>query len=93
LRSGSVTFSNGSLQFQVTGASPHTTYSSAECALNLGSSCYELYSSQGGGGFTTDGGGNVTFSVLQDGSGGDIFEVNPPTGSGFVGGFMVSSGS
>ena len=92
LQTGSVTFSNGSLQFQMTGASPHTTYSSAECALNLGSSCYELYSSQGGGGFTTDGGGNVTFSVFQDGSGGDIFEVNPPTGSGFVGGFMVSSG-
>lgn len=90
LSSGSVTFSSGSLQFQVTGALPNTTYSSAECALNLGSSCYELYSSQGGSGFTTDSGGNVTFSVLQDGNGGDVFEINPPTGTGFVGGFRVS---
>ncbi len=90
LSSGSVIFSSGSLQFQVTGALPNTTYTSAECALNLGASCYELYSSQGGGGFTTDGCGNVTFSVLQDGNGGDVFDINPPTGTGFVGGFTVS---
>jgi len=92
LSSGSVTFSNGSLQFQMTGASANTSYSSAECALNLESSCSELYDSHGTGGFTTNGSGSVTFSALQDGSGGDIFEVTPSTGSGFVGGFAVRSG-
>jgi hypothetical protein len=92
LTSGTVTLSNGtSLQFVLTGASPNTTYTTAETTNPLGSSNgYELYNSQGVGGFTTNGSGDVTFTVLQDDYFGDMFEVFSPTAAaGYIGGFSV----
>jgi hypothetical protein len=91
LTSGSVSLqSGGILQFQITGASPNSTYSAGECPTFFGSSCYALYNSQGVGGFTTDANGNVTFTVLWDQLFGDILTVDPPSGrSGFIAGFKV----
>jgi hypothetical protein len=92
LTSGTVTLSNGtSLQFVLTGATASTTYTTIETTNPLGSSNgYELYNSQGTGGFTTDNSGDVTFTVLQDDYFGDMFEVFSPTAlAGYIGGFSV----
>jgi hypothetical protein len=90
LTSGTVTLSGTAVQVQMTGASPNSTYTAGECPLFFGSSCYQLNDSQNQSGFTTDGNGSVTFSVLQDGVPGDIFDVAQPTGhAGFVAGFNV----
>jgi len=92
LTSGTVTLSNGtSLQFVLTGATSNTTYTTVETTNPLGSSNgYELYNSQGIGGFTTDSSGDVTFTVLQDDYFGDMFEVFSPTAAaGYIGGFSV----
>lgn len=90
LSSGTVTLTNGQLQFQLQGASPATNYGATECPTAFGSSCFQLVDSNHVSGFTTDSSGNVTFSVLQDGSAGDIFRIDAPTGrAGFVGGFKV----
>ena len=93
LTSGTVTFSNGTLQFVLAGTSPNTFESAVECGLPVGtSSCYALYSSTNLTGFTTDGSGDVTFSVLPDGLFGDMLSVNPTADSaGFIGGFVVPS--
>ena len=93
LTSGTVTFSNGTLQFTLAGTSPNTVETAVECSLPLGNSfCYTLYSSASVSGFTTDGSGNVTFSVLPDGLFGDMLSVNPSENSaGFIGGFVVPS--
>jgi hypothetical protein len=89
LTSGSVTLSNGSFQFQLTGAVPNAIYSAGACELVAGSSCYQLDNSQSISGFTTNGNGDVTFTVLDNGPG-DIFSVGR-TGSaeGFEGGFLI----
>ena len=89
LTSGSVTYSAGSLQFTLTGASPNTAYTSTEAGVLGGSSSYLLYNSQNQSGFTTNASGDVTFTVLQDGTAGDIFLVDSNTAAGFVGGFSV----
>lgn len=90
LHSGSIALSNGSLQFQLSGATPNATYSASECPLYYGSDCYGL-SDKNTGEFTTDGSGNVTFSVPSDGVTGDFFSVGRTgTGSeGYEGGFLI----
>ena len=95
LASGTVTYSNGSLQFVLAGTSPNTVVSAGEGTDYIGSSnSYELYDSQGQAGFTTDGQGNVTFTVLQDNDVGDIFQVSPNANEiGFIGGFSVPNSS
>ena len=90
LGSGTVAFKSGMMQFQLKGASQNTTYTSSQCPTFFGSSCYGLYDLQNNAGFTTDGSGNVSFSVQTDSVPGDIFQVWPPSGrSGFVSGFKV----
>ena len=91
LTSGTVTYSNGLLQFVLTGTLPNTAISSTESNDYLGSSSsYALYSSQDQGSFTTDSSGNVTFTVMQDNDAGDLFVAVPQnTGAGFIGGFSV----
>ena len=92
LTSGSVTYSSGSLQFTLTGASPDTVYTSTEAGVLGGSSSYLLYNSAGQSAFTTSASGDVTFTVLQDGTEGDIFTVdtnNANSGAGYIGGFSV----
>jgi hypothetical protein len=89
LASGSVTYSNGLLQFTMTGASPKTTYTSTESFVLGGSQTYALYNGQKQGDFTTNALGDVTFTVLQDGTAGDLFRVQPPSGAGYIGGFSV----
>jgi methionine-rich copper-binding protein CopC len=92
LTSGSITLSAGALQYTLTGAAPNTAYSAGEClTIAIGdSSCYELYTSQNQGAFTTDANGNVTFSVLDDGEGGDMLQAFSSSGkAGFIGGFTV----
>jgi hypothetical protein len=91
LSRGTITLlSGGTLQVQISGASPNSTYSIGQCPTFFGSSCYALYNSQGIGGFATDASGNVSFTVLWDQQFGDIFTVDAPSGrSGFIAGFMV----
>lgn len=91
LKSGTVTYSSGSLQFVLTGTSPNTAFSAGESTNYLGSSSsYLLYNSQGQANFTTDAQGDVTFSVLQDNVTGDLFTVVPQGNAiGFIGGFSV----
>jgi hypothetical protein len=90
LTSGTVSVSGTTVQVQMTGAAPNSTYDAAECPLGYGSQCYGLSNNQGQSDFTTDGSGNVIFSVLQDGVLGDFFRVFQPTGhAGFVAGFNV----
>lgn len=90
LTSGTVTVSGTTVQVQMTGTAPNSTYAAGECPLFFGSSCYELVNSQNQSGFTTDGNGNVIFSVLQDGVPGDIFDVGQLADhAGFVAGFNV----
>lgn len=86
LSSGSISYSNGSIQVTVKGASPNTTYTVNESETNYmdSSGTYAL------GSFTTDasGDGSATISV-SGGAGGDLFQVVPPSGAGFIGGFSV----
>jgi hypothetical protein len=89
LTSGSVTYSSGSLQFKLAGVSPNTTYTSTEAGVLGGSSSYLLYNTQMQSAFTSDAQGNLTFTVLQDGTAGDIFLANPNNDAGFIGGFSV----
>jgi len=92
LTSGSITLSGGALQYTLAGAAPNTSYSAGEClTIAIGnSSCYTLYNNQNVSGFTTDANGNVTFSVLDDGEGGDMLQAFSSSGkAGFIGGFSV----
>ena len=94
LTSGSVTYTSStqSLLFTLTGASPDTIYTSGEDGVLGGSSSYLLYTSSNQSAFTTDSSGDVTFTVLQDGTAGDIFTVdtnNVNSGAGYVAGFTV----
>ncbi len=91
LTSGTVTYTNGSLQFVLNGAPADLTFTSSENGDGLGSSdSYMLYNSQNQSGFTTDSQGNLTFTVLQDGVFGDLFEVSAQSSyDGYLGGFSV----
>ena len=93
LTSGSVVYStasNGTLQFTLTGTSPDTTFTAAESGVLGGSQTYVLYNTQKQSAFTTNAQGNVTFTVLQDGTAGDLFLADPQTNkAGFIGGFSV----
>jgi hypothetical protein len=91
LTSGTVTYTNGLLEFVLTGTSPDTAISATESGTYLGSSSsYALSSSQDQGSFTTDSKGDVTFTVMQDNDAGDLFVAVPQNnGAGFVGGFSV----
>lgn len=87
LSSGTVSYSNGSLQFTVTGASPNTAYSTIESeTVYLNSS-----GSYGLSTLTTDARGNGSSTTqLTFAAGGDLFEVLPQiSGAGFIGGFSV----
>jgi hypothetical protein len=86
-----VTYTNGLLEFVLTGTSPDTAISATESGTYLGSSSsYALSSSQDQGSFTTDSKGDVTFTVMQDNDAGDLFVAVPQNnGAGFVGGFSV----
>jgi hypothetical protein len=93
LTSGTVTFANGSLEFAVTGASPDTTYNIIETQ----STALESSGSYGISAFTTDSSGNGSSTAsLTSGAGyGDLFQVDPLSGTGYIsgagyiGGFLV----
>jgi hypothetical protein len=95
LTSGSVTYTYSSqlLQFTLAGASPDAPYTGVESGVLGGSQTYELYNSQNQSAFTTNSSGGVTFTVLQDGTSGDIFLVESSSNSssvaGYIGGFAV----
>lgn len=96
LKSGTVTYSstpapNGSFQFTLAGAPANTTFQASEGTLATGgSSNYVLVSSQGVDAFKSDSQGDLTFTVLQDGTGGDILSVGPEAAQqGYIGGFSV----
>jgi Bacterial Ig-like domain len=94
LNNGSITYSNGSFVIVLNGAAPNTSFSVTESGIPLGTSeSFELVDSQGNGSWTTDANGDVTFTVLDDGYGGDMLEIfqNTGTGAGFIGGFSVPS--
>ena len=86
LTSGTITFSNGSMVVVVSGADPSTDYSTIESQtvfLN-DSGSYELAD------FNTNGTGDATATQsLGGGAGGDMFQVMPATGAGFIAGFSV----
>ena len=85
LTSGTITYSMGSVQFALTGASPNMTYSTneSESQVIYSSGTYAL------GQFTTDASGNASSTESLGGNYGDIFEANPQNGTGFIGGFSV----
>ena len=89
LTSGTITYSsspspNGSFQFTITGAPPNATVEATEGGL-VQHGYYAL-----GTTYTTDGAGNVTFTVPPSEQGGDILNVGPQNGqAGWVGGFSV----
>ena len=94
LTSGTVSLSNGSLTFTLNGAMPDTAYQAQEAGVLGGSSNYELYNSSNQSSFTTNSSGDVTFTVLVTGSGGDIFQVDPANNNnliGWIGGFSIPS--
>ena len=91
LTSGTVSYSNGSLQLTVKGALPSVKYDTNESETTYidSSGTYELTS------FSTDANGNGTLTTTLDGIGGDLFQVihyGPNfqnAGAGFIGGFSV----
>ena len=91
LTSGTITISGTTLTVTLNGAPPNSSYGATECPLFSGSSCFALSDPTGTKtSFATDGNGNATFQVMQDGSAGDIFFIDAPSGrAGFVGGFKI----
>jgi hypothetical protein len=84
--SGTVTYSNGSLQFAVKGADPLTKYTGVETETTFmdGSGSYGLNS------FTTDAMGNGSMTSSVSGAGGDLFNLDPSdSDAGFMGGFSI----
>ena len=64
------------LTVTLNGASPNSSYTATECSIFSGSSCFALSDPTGTKtSFTTDGSGNATFQVMQDGSASDIFLI------------------
>lgn len=88
---GTVTWFNGALQFSMTGGLASAKYAASQNGLALGSSnSYQLSNSLGASSFTSDGSGNLSFSAVQDGAGGDLFELDPQVSqAGYIGGFSV----
>jgi hypothetical protein len=93
---GTVTYSNspapnGSFSITLTGAAPNTGYQAVEEDLYDGSGDYVLYDSNKQGTFTTDSAGDVTFTVLPSGSGGNQFDIEQASGTGqvYAAGFVV----
>jgi len=86
LTSGTVTFSNGSMIFAVSGASANTEYSTTESqTVELNNSGANYLSD-----FTTNASGNASSTEsLASGSGGDMFQVQPPCDAGYIGGFSI----
>lgn len=91
MSAGTVTWFNGALQFSMTGGAPNTSYLAIENIDALGSSSsYSLSNSQHQSAFSSDASGNLSFSVLQDGSTGDLFELEPQNNqAGYIGGFTI----
>jgi hypothetical protein len=87
LTSGTVTYSNGSLQFTVKGALPNATYLTTESETTFldGSGSYVVST------LKTDAMGNGGSTSPMSSSGGDIFQASSETGkdAGFIGGFSV----
>lgn len=88
LSSGSVSYSDGTVMFTVTGASPNTGYQTDQTNGTY------LFSSQTYvvGSFTTNGAGDGSTSVNQAKSGsegGDLFDVDGGPGAGYIGGFSI----
>ena len=86
ITSGTVTYSNGSLQFAVKGAEPQMKYTGVETETTYmdGSGSYGLNS------FTTDAMGNGSMISNLTGEGGDLFNLDPSdTDAGFMGGFSI----
>lgn len=91
LTSGTVTYSNGSLVFTVSGASLSTTYFTNESETNYidSSGTYALST------IVTNAMGNGSSTTTLNFGGGDMFQVGPQNssgqvdGAGFIGGFSV----
>lgn len=88
---GTVTWFGGALQFSMAGGLASTKYAASQNGLALGSSSsYQLSNSQAASSFTSDGSGNLSFSAVQDGNSGDLFELEPQVSqAGYIGGFSV----
>lgn len=88
---GTVTWFGGALQFSMAGGLASTKYAASQNGLALGSSSsYQLSDSQAASSFTSDGSGNLSFSAVQDGNSGDLFELEPQVSqAGYIGGFSV----
>ena len=89
LTSGSVSYSGGTLQVVLKGASPDTSFNiiESETAYFDGSGSYELSPV-----LKTEAAGNASSgsSLASDGgSGGDMLQVEGGSGAGFIGGFSV----
>lgn len=91
LSAGTVTWFNGALQISIAGGAANASYIAVESTDALGGSAsLKLSNSQQQSAFPSDGNGNLNFSVLQDGSEGDMFELEPQNSqAGFIGGFTV----
>jgi hypothetical protein len=89
LSSGSVSYSNGTLEVVLKGASPNTSFNivETETAYFDGSGSYELSPV-----LKTDATGDASSSsslASDGGSGGDMLEVEGGSGAGFIGGFSI----
>ncbi|HLY42929.1 MAG TPA: Ig-like domain-containing protein [Terracidiphilus sp.] len=92
LASGTVSYSNGSVKFTVTGALQSSTYATTESETTFidSSGTYQLST------FTTDASGNGSSTTTLDDIGGDLFQVQLQTSpssstepAGFIGGFSI----
>ena len=85
LTSGTVTYAKGSATYTVMGTLPNTGFyaNESEDTYVDSSGTYETAT------FTTDAKGDATSSSSSFGPGGDLFQVNPQDGVGFIGGFSV----
>lgn len=85
LTSGTVTYAKGSATYTVMGSSANMgfTVSESETTYMDGSGTYETDT------FTTGSSGDATSNSTSFGPGGDLFQVIPNNGVGFIGGFSV----
>jgi hypothetical protein len=85
LTTGTVTLSAGSIVFSLTGSSPNANCSTNESqTTDMDSSgTYALNS------FTTNASGDASSTTMINGAGGDMFQVLPAGGAGYIGGFSV----
>jgi len=88
LGNGSVSYSNGTLLFNVNGATPSTNYqiNETEGPALYSSNTYAI------GSFTTNGSGTGSASVdlaTASSNDGDMFNIEGGSGAGFIGGFSI----